>query len=157
VTAMEAVQKRWFSNDFRLLRDGTVVAELDVAALRTRADLDVDGDRYRFYRDGALSGTYLMERAGHVLVRAEKPGMLRGRFTIHIRDRAYELRKQSAWGRTFVLHEDGAEVGTLRRRGFVIRRIQLDLPADWPLSVQAFIFWLALIVWRREDAAAVGS
>jgi hypothetical protein len=35
--------------------------------------------------------------------------------------------------------------------------MRLDLPIDCPLATQAFIFWLALVVWAREDAAIAGS
>lgn len=154
---LEAVQKGWFSNDYRLRSRGGIIAHLRVSSLRTRADLDMGSECYRFYRDGLLAGAFLLEQNGSVLARAEKPGILRSRFTVEFGGRKYDLAKSSVWTKNFVLHEDGKQIGTLRRRGFLIRRVRLDFPRAWPVAAQAFIFWLALVVWRREDAIAAGS
>jgi hypothetical protein len=34
------------------------------------------------------------------------------------------------------------------------RRANIDLPAEWPLPTRAFLFWLALLMWKQEQAAA---
>jgi hypothetical protein len=80
--------------------------------------------------------------------------VFRSHFTVQIAGRDYLLKKPSAWRRSFVLFEDGSEVGYLDRSGFLIRRVAIDFPEAWPLATQAFIFWLAHLVWTREDAAA---
>jgi hypothetical protein len=98
-----------------------------------------------------------MEREGRRLARAEKPSMFRSRFTVWLGRRSCQLQKVAPGKRSFVLLEDGTEVGRLFRRGFFKRRMRLDLPMDWPLAAQAFIFWLALVVWAREDAAMAAS
>jgi hypothetical protein len=154
---LEAHQEMWFSNRFRLLLHGEVVGELRVSTLRARADLEIDGERYRFQRAGLVRGAFLMEREGRRLARAEKPSMFRSRFTVWLGGRSYQLQKVAVGKRSFVLLEDGTERGRLHRRGFFKRRMRLDLPVAWPLAAQAFIFWLALVVWTREDAAIAGS
>ena len=30
----------------------------------------------------------------------------------------------------------------------------VDLPGDWPLPLRVFVFWLAFIIWKRQNAAA---
>jgi hypothetical protein len=151
---LEAIQRSWFSNDFRLLWRGEPVAELDVSTLRTQAHFEFRGERYRCYRDGLLTGAFLLEQDGSVLARAEKPSMFRSHFTVQLAGRNYLLKKRSRWRRSFVLYESEREVGYLHRSGFFVRRVRVDFPEEWPLAAQAFIFWLALIVWTREDAAA---
>jgi hypothetical protein len=119
--------------------------------MRLRCALD---DTLHFLLSARL---WAMEREGRRLARAEKPSMFRSRFTVWLGGRSYELKKVAAGKRSFVLLEDGTEMGRLHRRGLFNRRTRLDLPNDWSLAAQAFILWLALVVWAREDAAIAGS
>lgn len=151
---LEAVQRGWFTNDVCLLWRGEALAVLNVSTLRTKADLEFRGERYRCYREGHLTGAFLLEQDGVVLARAEKPSVLRSHFTVQLAGRDYLLKKRSAWSRSFVLYENETEVGYLHRSGFFVRRVQVEFPEGWPLAAQVFIFWLALIVWTREGAAA---
>ena len=56
-------------------------------------------------------------------------------------------------GRHFFVLDGEHQVGAIFRKGMWSRRTYVDLPQDWPLPLQLFVFWLALVVWIREEAA----
>jgi hypothetical protein len=86
--------------------------------------------------------------------RARKPSVFRNRFEVELPDRICELRKISWSGRRFGVFEGDRLAGEMARSGFLGRRISLSLPADWPAAIHVYLFWLALVIWNREAAAA---
>ena len=66
------------------------------------------------------------------------------------------LRKTSLSGRRFGVFVGDRAAGEMAQTGFFARRIRLSLSADWPDAIQIFLFWLALVIWNREAAAAAG-
>jgi hypothetical protein len=51
---LEAVQRGWFSNDFRLLWRGEAVGDVSISTMRRKANFDFRGTRYRCYRERLL-------------------------------------------------------------------------------------------------------
>ena len=151
---IEAVPKGLFSSDFRLCRQDRVLIELDVSSWRERAELAVEGVQYRFYREGLLSGAFLLEREGEALARALKLSAFRNRFELHLAGNIYTLRNLSIWSRRFGLFQGEQQVGSIQPAGVFTRRAVIELPSEWPAAAQPFVFWLALVIWNREAAAA---
>jgi hypothetical protein len=153
---IEAVSKHIFSNDYVLHGAEGSVAELDVSGWRERAEFVLDGASYRLYRDGMV-GPFVIERDGAVIASARKPSAFRDRFEVELPDRTYVLRKTSWSGRRFGVFEGDRAVGEMAQTGWFSRRIRLSLPADWPAAVHIFLFWLALVIWNRDAAAAAST
>lgn len=63
----------------------------------------------------------------------------------------------STWSSSFSIVRGGERVGTVGRSGLFRRRAWAEFPDGWPPEVQLFTFWLALVLWRRGDAAAAAS
>lgn len=154
---LEAVQKGILSGDFRLEREGEPIADLDVSTWGTRAGVRVDGVDYEMRREGLLSGDFVLEANGQTLARAEKPSALRSVFELSLGPRRYTMKKRSFFSSGFALLDGGRELGSLHRRGLLQRRVEIRLPDDWPVAAQVFVFWLAHIIWSREDAAAAST
>jgi hypothetical protein len=152
---IEAVPKHIFSNDYILRASDGKLAELDVSSWRERAEFVLDGASYRLYRDGIV-GPFVLERDGEVIARARKPSVFRNRFEIDLPDGPCVLRKTSLSGRRFGVFVGDRAAGEMAQTGFFARRIRLSLAADWPDAIQIFLFWLALVIWNREAAAAAG-
>jgi hypothetical protein len=150
---LEAVPKKTFSNDFILRSTDQNVAELSVSSWRERAEFNIDGVPHRLYRDG-LTGPFVLEKAGTVVVRAVKPSAFRCLFQLDLGGVSLTLRKLSMFSRRFGLFSGDQQVGEIRPAGHFTRRAILDLPSDWPVALQLFVFWLALMIWNREAAAA---
>ena len=151
---LEAVPRHVFSSDFVVRSSERTIALLDVSSWRERAEFEIDGVSHRVYREGLIRGAFVLERAGVIIARAVKPSAFRSRFELDVGGRAFTLRKLSAFGRRFGIFADDRQVGEIRPAGLCTRRTELELPADWSVAQQVYVFWLALVIWSREAAAA---
>lgn len=101
---LNAIPKRWFSWDFYVLDGARQVAEIDVAWWREQGQLTVEGVPYKVNREGLMSGDFVLEAAGAVMARAEKPEALLRRFLIEYEGREFTLRAKSVFRRKFTLN-----------------------------------------------------
>jgi hypothetical protein len=149
-----AVPARWFSWDFAVLEGSQVIAAIDVSWWREEGELAVQGRTFRVYREGLMRGAFVLESAGSVLARAEKPSAFRRAFVVEHGGRRYTFAARSPFQRAFELRDGSGAVGAIAPLGIFTRRARVDLPEDLPLAVRVFIVWLAVILWRRDANAA---
>lgn len=130
------------------------VARLDLSWWRERGVLSTGGHSFTIRRTRAPGRPFVLEREGQEVARAEKPSAFRSRFVLFLGDERCELRKPHVLSRAFVLYRGEHAVGEIAKKGLTGRRATLDLPDAWPLPLQAFVFFLARIVWNREQSAS---
>jgi hypothetical protein len=148
----------WFSWNFILTEAGERLAEINLAWLREAGQLSVGEESYRVYREGIMSGAFVLEKDGERLARAEKPSAVYRSFNVYFGDKVYVLEAESAFRRKFVLNCGGEPVGSIYPEGALTRKCVVDLPESIPLAVRTFIVWLVIILWKREsDSAAVAA
>lgn len=150
---LEAVPTSLFARNFRLYQDSALVGEIDNALWRERATLELEEGTYDLFRERSWTGAFLLERNGSVIARAVKPSMFSSRFDVDTADRHIELRRLSMFNRRFGVFEGGKQTGTIYSATLFNRRVNIDLPADWPASTRAFLYWLIYLMWRRENGA----
>jgi len=147
-----------FSRAYELEAQEHLAALLKLSWLKEAGELSIDGKLFNLYREGWMSGAFVLEKDGQEVVRAVKLSAFRSQFDLEIDSRFYSLKQASLFGRTFSVVHQGAVVGTIRRAGLFTQRALIDLPSDWPIPIQAFVFWLVVILWNRQaSAAAVGA
>ena len=152
---LTAVPRHWFSWDFTVTERSQAIAELDISWWREKGVLTVQGVDYRVYREGVMSGDFILESAGSVLARANKPSAFHRSFAIDHEGMRYTLKAKDAFRRAFLLLDGDRHIGSVSPEGIFTRRATVDLPAVLPLAVRVFIIWLTLILWKREaDSAA---
>ncbi len=154
---LTAVRTRWFSWDFTVTDGERPVAHIEMSRWRERGVFAVQGVSYRVYREGRMSGDFLLRGSGTTVARARKPSAFRRTFLVEHEGQHYVLRKRSFFGRAFVLLRGDREVGSVSRVALFSRSAAIDLPADLPLAVQLFITWLVLIAWKRSARAAAAA
>jgi hypothetical protein len=101
-----------------------------------------------------FSGDWIIERSGKAVARATKPSALQNRFEVALPNRMVVLRRLSLFTRRFGVFDGETQIGTISPQGIFTRRATVDLPADWPLAIRAFLFWLVFLMWKRQNAAA---
>jgi hypothetical protein len=148
---LRAIPKSWFSWDFRIMDGTRQVAEMDLSWWREQGLLTVEGVPYKVYREKLMSGAFVLEKAGSMLVRAEKPDTFWRRFLIDYEGRQFTLQAKSAFGREFTLSTDRSEIGRIAPEGIFTRRAEASLPQELPLPVRVFILWLVIILWKRQS------
>lgn len=147
---LQIVPTHWYSWNVRLTDRSRPVADITTSWWREKGLLTVDGTAYRAYRE-SLFGAFLLEHAGSVLARAERSGFLRRDVVIHSAGWEYTLRPRSIFRHSFILEQGSREVGTITPHSIFGRKATADLPEDLPLPVRAFIIWLTVLSWRREQ------
>lgn len=151
---LEAVPKSILSYNFRLQQQNQLLGEVDSSLWREKARLELEDRTYLLYREGHFSGDFVLEHNGTVVARAAKPSALYNTFEVDLPDRHLVLRKLSAWNRRFGVFDGEKQIGSIYPLGMFTRRTNIDLPGDWPLPIRGFLFWLALIIWKRQNQAA---
>ncbi len=155
---LEAKPLNLFSQDFNIETEGQKIAFLDIALWRESGEMSIEGKPYKLYREGLMSGAFVLEGEGRAVARAIKPSAFRSDFDLELNARHYSLKRDSLFGRSFSVFQNGVTVGSIRPVGLFTKRTIIDLPADWPVPAQVFVFWLVLVIWKRRDsAAAAGS
>jgi hypothetical protein len=148
---LHVVPTHWYSWDVTVTDESRPVADIATSWWREKGALTIDGAIYRLYREAPMSGDFVLEHAGSVLARAEKPSIFRREFVLRHAGREYTLRPRSMFRRAFVLLDGLRQVGSIAPKSAFTRRAAADLPHDLPLPVRMFIVWLTVISWRREQ------
>ncbi|MDP9201581.1 MAG: hypothetical protein M3P26_06570 [Gemmatimonadota bacterium] len=151
---LEAIPTNIFSTTFRLQQQNQLLGEVATSIWREKGRLELEDGTYKTYREGLFSGDFLLEHNGKVVARASKPSALQNRFEVELPNRRLVLRKLSVWNRRFGLFDGEQQIGSIYPLGVFTRRSNIDLPADWPLAIRVFLFWLAFVIWKRQNQAA---
>jgi hypothetical protein len=155
---LKATPKNWLSSDYVVVENDTVVAQLELSFFSASSDIQVDDKFYRAYREGCLSGSFILESATGILARAKKTNAFCRSFVVEYDGREYTLEAEAALLRKFVLLEDGKEVGSIYPEHAFTSKAMIELPERIPLLIRVFMFWLVAILWKREtDAVMMGS
>lgn len=153
---LTAVPKGLFSWDFTLCNGDRPVAEVGLAFWPERGSLNAEGTNFTVRREGLLSGAFLLETAGKVVARAVKPSMFQRRIEIEFGEDRYLLETASYFGRAMRIKRGGEIIGVFQPKGFFTWRMDVDLPDNIPMAIRGFIFWLAVVLWKR-DAESSGD
>jgi hypothetical protein len=149
---LTATPRNVFSSNFTLRSEDEPLAELNRSSLLEKGTIEVANTTYRVYREGLLSGAFVLETNGRVCARAEKPSAMTRRIVIDAEDIQLELRPRSTLSRSFQLLKGGVVVGTLSPSGFLSRRMNVELSETLSLPVKAFVVWLTVLLWNRDDS-----
>jgi hypothetical protein len=153
---MKVIPKSWYSWDFSVMDGGRTIAVLDLSCWRERGEVVIQEVTHRVFREGAMSGDFVIEQGGRPLASASKPSAWRHTLIVHYNGKEYTVRKPSMWRRGFVLMDGERQIGSMSPESMWTRRATADLPSDWPMPIKAFVIWLVIILWKRDanNAAA---
>ena len=156
---LEARPAGTFSRDYVVTApDGHVVATIDPAWFRERAEVVMDGSTYACRSRGIFRPEFTLAVADRTIAIVRRRGAFSRRLEVEVAWRRFELRPRSIWSRAFELvGDDGKPCGAIARRGFFRRDAVIDLPEELPSAVQVFLFWVVLVIWRRAAAAAASG
>jgi hypothetical protein len=154
---LSAQPRKWYSWDFTLNdAEGRHVADVDLSSWRERGKVVLGGTEYRVRPEG-LCGPFVLEDDVSVRARARRTSLLAREFEIEFEGDHYTLRKQSLWSGAIVLRQGAEELGTIRHAAWYKRGARIELAERLSPVLQAFAVWLALLLWKRDAAAAAGA
>lgn len=129
---------------------------LDLSTFRSRGRFTLDGAEYRVAAVGATLGTWVLERDGRELARADRDRLLPLRYQIRLPDRALTLRTHPPTRRLTLSHGD-RRVGGIRPRHPASRVALLEGADELAPPVRVFVLTLALLKWRRRARSSGGG
>ena len=154
---LSAQPRKWYSWDFTVQdAEGRHVADVDLSAWRERGKVMLAGTEYRVRPEG-LCGPFVLEDDVSVRARARKTSLLGCEFEIEFEGDHYSLRKRSIWSGAMVLRQGAEELGTIRPTAWYRRGARIELAERLSPVLKAFAVWLALLLWKRDAAAASGA
>jgi hypothetical protein len=152
MSPLELIPHSWLSWDFSVMQGDSVVAEIELSRWREKGVLKVGGLHYAVYREGAISGAFILALDTTQLARAEKTSWLSRSFTIKHGEKTYRL-KAEWFGPSFILLDNGEKVGSLVPRGMFTWKTTVSLPDELSVPMQMFVIWLT-VKQRETDAGA---
>ncbi len=141
-----------FSRNFTVYNNGESVAIILPALMREKGELVFNGTSYRVYREGLLSGAFILEKEGTVISSAVKPDILFRSYMVKAGEKVYALKAESVFGRRFLLFDEDRIIGSVQPENAFTRRGEIDLPDYIEPVVRIFMIWLVLISWKRDSA-----
>ena len=133
---------RFFGLTYAVLEEGRPVAELKLGWGRKRGMLDVEGDRYSFYR--TTGRKRVLERDAVILATAmKKPSWWKNIFILKYEGQEYCLSDEESWP-TIVIRSAEQQVGSAGLSG------PSTFPAAWPLHLSVFLIWHAHVLCSEE-------
>ena len=150
--------KSWWRSLFEVTEPSTGTRFLlSPRGFREGCFFKLDGDQYELKRQHWSGGPFLLECHGSVLLRAHKPSAFKRSFELkHGRER-FTVAAESMWSRAYVLRQGSRVLGRVERTSWWSQRAEADLPEDLPLIFRVFVVSLVLLMWRREQGAAIAG
>lgn len=154
---LTATPKNILAHDFHIQRDGEPVAFLDRALLRRKGVIEIEDARLSVQTDGFLHPEYTLLLDEKPVARAHKPSVVRDVIQLQLGDVTCEIRRKAWFSTRFYVWNGDQRIGEIARQHWYSWKARVELPDDWPLGLQIFVFWIVLLFWKRDAAAANGS
>jgi hypothetical protein len=139
---------------FRVLGEAGEIAALQISLFRSRGTFEVEGETFWAEPEGFFARVVTLRKGSTMIARAEMGSLLRRRFLVTSAGHRLSLESRSWLGREYELLMGGGPVGSVRARGFLGRRLTLELPERMPAFLAVFLAYLVLFQGKREASAA---
>ena len=136
-----------FSKRFTLHRDGVEVGDLTLGGAKGVKARLVLGDAVYEVRKDRRDGALLLERNGLPEAQAVKVSTWKNAYDVERPGERFRFGKPAGDERTFEAEADGRRFGVVHKPTFWSRRVEADVPDDWPVPFAAFLAALALAAW----------
>jgi len=148
-SALRAIPTGFFSWGFSIQEEDSEVAELKMAWSGERGSFSSDGRRYELYRQGWLTGQFVLDTGGKIVAEANKVTPFSRSFDVVIGDRRVQLAAMSPFTRAFGVYLGKSQIGSICPDHCFTHKATLELPTDMALPAKVFLFWLVALMWRR--------
>jgi hypothetical protein len=148
-SVLRAIPTGFFSWSFSILENEIEVTELEIAWTRERGSFCYEGRRLELYRQGWLSGLFVLDAGGEIVAQADKVSALSRTFDVLVENQPVQLAALSSFTRAFGVYSGETQIGRIYPNHCLTRRATLELPEDMALPAKVFLFWLVALMWRR--------
>ncbi|MFI7677855.1 hypothetical protein [Actinophytocola sp. NPDC049390] len=149
---LRARRRGFFRRAYEITSDDVAVTTID-GARREGCTFTVDGVEYRVERD--TRRRFVLHGPDRGLATADRAT---GReWTVKGMDAHMKLVRPSLWRSRWEIHQRGSARGTVAHEGMFGRAFAAEVPADVPVPLGVFAFYIVLLQFERAaNAAAAG-
>jgi hypothetical protein len=149
---LRARRRGFFRREYEITSDDVVVTTVD-GTRRDGCVFTVDGAGYRVERD--TRRRFVLHGPDRRVATADRAT---GReWTVSANTGNLKLIRPSLWRSGWEIHQRGSARGTIAHEGMFGRTFAADVPAELPLPVAVFAFYVVLVHFERAaNAAAAG-
>ena len=149
MSQIEARPKHLFSWGFELRTSDGFLTTMDVSWLQGRGAFPWGGVDYALGRESWPMGDFLLQSQGNAVARAAKVSPFLRSFRVQLDTRDLVFKAASPFTRRFILIENADVIGQIAPNHPFTRSSVIELPDNLDVPVQVFLFWLAVLMWRR--------
>lgn len=147
---MLTVKKKGFFEDRYIFNKGEEeVARLTTGVWPHKGRIELGNDQYWFYRNGYVSGTFILGQEGNPIASAEKPRAFADHFIIQVGKLTFEITREARFNSAMTVWWEDEQIGTITEGTKNVHAI-IDLPDSLSPSLQIFFFGLVQILWDRH-------
>lgn len=155
---LRAIPKGWWTLKYELLDNEEIVALVEFRCATEGANITIGNEVYEARGEGWFNREFFLETThGKFIASADSPAFS-GRFEVNFDNRLYSLQKdQGLLNTTYVLLDGADVIGSITPDGIFSTASTIDIPDRVPLPIQAFMFWLVALLWKRATDATAAS
>ncbi len=135
---------------YTLHDDAGHTIRLVAAFMRERASFTFEGTQYSIARPGLMVGPFELRDERGLVAAAQKAAMRRS-FEVATSAGELLLAADFVFTRAFSIQRQGRVIGHVKPEHAFTRRAVLDVDADVCVPEGVFLFWLAMLTWRRAS------
>jgi hypothetical protein len=152
---LELKSRHALSNQYVATKSGTEIAWLRRSTWRGHAEIQIRGRTLNARARGVMKRRYVLSEGGKPFLELTQPSGWRNRVVFRLDGRDYEILNRPWYRSNQLLRWEGSDLGSIRLRGLLATRVEIDLPDSLPEEIQVFLGWFALM--RRDEAAAASA
>lgn len=121
--------------------------------LKDKCSLVMSEKEYYFYREGILSGDWILEEIHDGKVAVAKKSFFVDDFEIQSCNGTFQLKsKKFSLTDRFVIYENESHMGTINKLSLFSRKLQCTAFDTVPIEIILFMMYLAMIIIDRRSA-----
>jgi hypothetical protein len=149
---LRARRRGFFRREYEVSMDGGPVTSLSCGR-RESCEFSLEGKGYRIER-ADRKRFRLVGSGGQVAVAERQTGR---QWTIQAATGNLTIAKPSVWRSGWEIQQGGSARGEIRHDGAFTRTYSASVPADVPLPIAVFAFYVVLVIFERQANAAAAS
>ncbi len=103
------------------------------------------------------SDEWSLESGDRVIAVATKPNPFTRFFEVSYSSQDLILRPELPFTRSFLIEQDNRVLGTIQPMHSFTRRASIDCSSSIAIPVQIFLFWLTVLMWKRDAKKSATS
>ena len=154
---IEIKKTGFLSNDYVAVRKRKNLAEFSRSFWSQKAEMAFDKRIFQLNQKGALKSVYTLIERDKTLLEILQPSALKTRLTFRMNNKDFEIVNKAWHSQSLLIKSNENEVGSVAGRGFLKTGAIVLLPDEFPVPVQVFIGWIAMVRWDDDANAAAAA